>query len=169
MTVSAGNRNAQLEKIRSLVKKIEYCMLTSIDTDGSLHSRPMATNREIDPDGTLWFFTKEDSHKIDEIQRDQHVNVSFAAPDQQTYVSMSGTAHLIRDREKIQELWRPELKAWFPNEIDEPGIALLKVSVEKEEYWDSPSGWVAKTIGFIKAATTGESAGSGENEKINLK
>mgnify|MGYP002780759054 FL=1 len=144
-------------------------MLTSIDTDGGLHSRPMATNREIDADGTLWFFTKEDSHKIDEIQRDQHVNVSFAAPDQQTYVSMSGTAHLIRDREKIQELWRPELKAWFPNEIDEPGIALLKVSVEKAEYWDSPSGWVAKTIGFIKAATTGESAGSGENEKINLK
>jgi general stress protein 26 len=178
MTVSTKNRNAQLAKLRELVKDIEYCMLTSIDTDGSLRSRPMATNREIEDNGDLWFFTYASSHKIDEINHDQHVNVSFAAPDKQTYVSMSGKAQLVRDypkgelrsnRQKIEELWQPTLKAWFPNETNEPDIALLKVSVEKAEYWDSPSGFVAKTLGFIKAAATGEPAGSGENEKLNLK
>jgi general stress protein 26 len=169
MTVSTENRNAQLGKLRELVKDIEYCMLTSIDTDGSLRSRPMATNREIEDNGDLWFFTYASSHKVDEINRDQHVNISFAAPDKQTYVSMSGKAQLVRDQQKIEELWQPTLKAWFPNETNEPDIALLKVSVEKAEYWDSPSGFVAKTLGFIKAATTGEPAGSGENEKLNLK
>jgi general stress protein 26 len=155
MTVSTENNNAQLKKLRQLAKDIEYCMLTTVEQDGSLHSRPMASNREIEENGDLWFFTRASSHKIDEVNRHQQVNVSFAAPDKQTYVSMSGKAELV--------------KAWFPQEVNEPDIALLKVSVETAEYWDSPSGVVAKTLGFIKAATTGEPAHSGENEKLTLK
>jgi general stress protein 26 len=169
MTVSTENNNAQLKKLRQLAKDIEYCMLTTVEQDGSLHSRPMASNREIEENGDLWFFTRASSHKIDEVNRHQQVNVSFAAPDKQTYVSMSGKAELVRDKQKIEQLWRPELKAWFPQEVNEPDIALLKVSVETAEYWDSPSGVVAKTLGFIKAATTGEPARSGENEKLTLK
>lgn len=169
MTVSTENRNEPLRKLRDLVKDINYCMLTSVDDDGSLHSRPMATNREIEDNGDLWFFTKASSHKVDEISRDQHVNVSFAAPDKQNYVSLSGKAILVRDRAQIEALWKPDLKAWFPEETNDPDIALIRVSVEKAEYWDSPSGFVAKTIGFVKAATTGQPAGSGENEKLNLK
>ncbi|WP_231510307.1 pyridoxamine 5'-phosphate oxidase family protein [Fischerella sp. PCC 9605] len=72
-----------------------------------------------------------------EINRNHHVNVSYAAPDKQRYVSLCGTAELVRDRQKLEELWQPQLKAWFPKGIDEPDIALLKVSVEKAEYWDS--------------------------------
>ncbi len=169
MTVSTENQTEQLSKLRDLVKDINYCMLTTLDSDGSLHSRPMATNGEIEEDGDIWFFTQATSHKVEEIQHDQRVNVSFSAPDKQTYVAMSGKAELVRDRQKIEQLWRPELKAWFPDETDDPDIALLKIKVEQAEYWDSPSGFVAKTLGFIKAATTGERAGSGENEKIDLK
>lgn len=169
MTVSTENNNAQLKKLRQLAKDIEYCMLTTVEQDGSLHSRPMASNREIEENGDLWFFTRASSHKIDEVNRHQQVNVSFAAPDKQTYVSMSGKAELVRDKQKIEQLWRPELKAWFPQEVNEPDIALLKVSVETAEYWDSPSGVVAKTLGFIKAAATGQPAHSGENEKLTLK
>ncbi|MBW4539196.1 MAG: pyridoxamine 5'-phosphate oxidase family protein [Myxacorys chilensis ATA2-1-KO14] len=169
MTVSTDNHTEQLKKLRDLVKDIEYCMLTTVNPDGSLHSRPMATNREIEENGDLWFFTYASSYKVDEVNQNHHVNVSFAAPDKQTYVAMSGQAELIQDKQKIEELWVPDLKAWFPNGVNEPDIALLKVSVEKAEYWDSPAGVVAKTIGFIKAATTGEPASSGDNQKINLK
>ena len=143
-------------------------MLTTIDEDGTLHSRPMSTNGQVESDGTLWFFTYANSHKVTEVEQHQQVNVSFSAPSKQRYVSMSGTAQLVQDRNKIQELWKPELKAWFPNELDEPDIALLKVNVVKAEYWDAPSSWVAHTIGLVKAIATGEKASSGENEKINL-
>ncbi len=169
MTVSTENRNESLKKLRDLVKDINYCMLTSVDDDGSLHSRPMASNREIEDNGDLWFFTKASSPKVDEINHDQHVNVSFAAPDKQTYVSLSGKAILVRDRAQIEALWKPDLKAWFPEETNDPDIALIKVSVEKAEYWDAPSGFVAKALGFVKAATTGQPASSGENEKLTLK
>ncbi|PZV07286.1 MAG: pyridoxamine 5'-phosphate oxidase [Leptolyngbya sp.] len=112
---------------------------------GLNNQKPMSVNGEIEPNGDLWFFTYADSAKVTEIDRGEQVNVSFSAPDKQRYVSLSGTAKTVRDRAKMQELWKPELKAWFPQELDEPEIALLKVTVETAEYWDAPAGWVAKT------------------------
>lgn len=166
MTV-ATDQSQQIQKLRELVKDIDYCMLTTMD-EGHLRSRPMSINGEIEPNGDLWFFTYASSHKVDEVNNQHQVNVSFADPHKQRYVSLSGMAEVVRDRNKMQQLWKPELKAWFPQELDEPEIALLKVSVAQAEYWDSPAGWVAKTLGFVKAVTTGEKAGSGENAKINL-
>ena len=128
----------------------------------------MSVNGEIEENGDLWFFTYASSHKVDEVNDNKHVNVSFAAPAQQCYVSLSGTAELVRDREELEKRWTPELKAWFPKELDEPNIALLKVSTSKAEYWDSPASWVAKTVGFVKAAVTGDRADLTENAKVSL-
>ena len=162
------DHNEEIKKLRELVKDIDTGMLTTIDEDGTLHSRPMSTNGEIEADGSLWFFTYASSHKVTEVEQHQQVNVSFSAPNKQRYVSMSGTAQLVQDRSKIEELWKPQLQAWFPKGLDEPDIALLKVNVQKAEYWDAPSSFIAHTIGLVKAITTGEQASSGENEKINL-
>ncbi len=162
------DQNEKIKKLRELIKDIDIGMLTTIDQDGSLHSRPMSTNSEVEFDGDLWFFTYASSHKVTEVEQHQHVNVSFSEPKVQRYVSISGRATLVRDRNKIQELWKPELKAWFPQGIDEPDIALLKVEVEKAEYWDAPSSFVAHTIGLVKAITTGEKANPGENEKVTF-
>lgn len=167
--VTTTEHETQLKKLRDLVTDIDFCMLTTIAEDGSLHSRPMSINGEIEQNGDLWFFTYADSAKVAELDQAEQVNVSFSAPDKQRYVSMAGKAQLVRDRAKMQELWKPELKAWFPQELNEPGIALLKVTTEIAEYWDAPAGWVAKTIGFVKAAATGEKASSGENAKLDLK
>ncbi|MGG6264498.1 pyridoxamine 5'-phosphate oxidase family protein [Leptolyngbya sp. AN03gr2] len=167
MTI-ATDSNQSLQKLREMIKDINYCMLTTIDDDGSLRSRPMATNSEVEANGDLWFFTYASSHKVTEVNHHHQVNVSFSAPDKQRYVSLSGMAELVRDRAKMQELWKPELKAWFPQELNEPDIALLKVNAIKAEYWDAPAGWIAKTIGFVKAATTGETEDSTEYAKLNL-
>lgn len=164
---SAIEQSNQIQKLQSLIRDIEYGMLTSFDR-GHLRSRPMAVMGSIDQDGALWFFTDANSHKVLEVEHQNQVNVSFSAPDKQRYVSLSGTAQLVRDRQKMQELWQPALTAWFPKGLDEPNIALLKVTVEQAEYWDAPAGWVAKTIGFVKAVTTGEKAKTSENAKIDL-
>jgi general stress protein 26 len=129
----------------------------------------MAT-QETEFDGDLWFFTDAGSPKVDEVERDERVNVSYAAPDDNRYVSISGTARLVRDRAKIKELWNPVLKAWFPEGLDDPDLALLRVRVEKAEYWDSPSSKMVQLAGFVKAIATGKRADDiGENEKIDLK
>ena len=51
---------------------------------------------------------------------------------------------------------------------DDPDIALLRVGIEKAEYWDSPGGTVAQVISFVSALAKGESAGWGENKKLDL-
>lgn len=161
-------REEQIQKLRDMVKAIDIAMLTTVNEDGSLHSRPMSCNGEIEPSGDIWFFTYASSHKVTEVEQQQQVNVSFADPHKQRYVSMSGSAQLVRDHQKLAELWQPQLKAWFPKELNEPDIALLKVKVDKAEYWDAPSSFVAHTISLLKAVTTGESANVAENEKLNL-
>lgn len=151
-----------------MIKDIDFCMLTTIDEQGDPHSRPMSSNGDIDLNGDLWFFTNASSLKVTEVGRSPKVNVSFADPDNQRYVSVTGTAHLVRDREKIGELWRPEFKMWFPKGEDDPDIALLKISLEKGEYWDSPSSTIGYALSFVSSLVTGKQPEFGENRKIDL-
>jgi general stress protein 26 len=167
MTNATGSQQSE-QKLVDLIKDIDFCMLTTLDEDGCLRSRPMSTNKQVEENGDLWFFTYASSHKVTEVNRNNHVNVSFSAPDKQCYVSLCGTAELVQDRAKMQELWKPELKAWFPQELNEPDIALLKVTATKGEYWDAPAGWAAKTVGFVKAAISGEKESMTENAKVDL-
>ena len=162
-------RSENLEKLRALIKDIDFCMLTTIDEQGDPHSRPMSSNGDIDQDGDLWFFTNASSHKVREVERLPKVNVSFADPEDQNYVSVTGTAQLVRDRRKIEELWRPEFKMWFPKGKDDPEIALLRVTLESAEYWDSPSSTIGYALSFVASLVTGKETDFGKNEKVNLK
>jgi general stress protein 26 len=159
-------RQKSIVKLNDLIKGIKTAMLTTIDK-GVLRSRPMQT-QEFDFDGDLWFFTSSNTHKAEEIENDNRVNVSYAAPSVNTYVSVSGTAEIVKDQAKIDEYWNDILKAWFPEGKDSPDLVLLKVSVEQAEYWDSPSSTIVQIAGFVKAMATGERADGGEHEKINL-
>jgi general stress protein 26 len=158
-----------LQKLRELVKDIDFCMLTTIDERGDLHSRPMSSNGDIDPDGDIWFFTGAFSHKVSEIKDTPRVNVSFADPQNQNYISITGRARLIRDRKKINELWKPQLQMWFPEGKDDPNIALLRVKIEKAEYWDSPSNPLSYALNFVSALVTGEEPDNGEHKKLAFK
>lgn len=162
-----SSRAEAIKTLGDMIKDIRIAMMTTAEPDGTLRSRPMATQKQ-EFDGTLWFFTGASSAKVDEIQQDQHVNISYAAPDDNRYVSISGTAQFVRDQAKVHELWNPILKAWFPKGPDDPDIALLRVDVYQAEYWDSPSSAMVQIGGFLKAVATGQRADGGENEKLNL-
>ncbi len=157
-----------MQRLHELVKDIDFCMLTTLDENGDLHSRPMSSNGDIDPNGDLWFFTYGSSHKVGEIEKKPKVNASFADTDKHRYVSITGRASLVRDHAKIEELWQPTLKLWFPKGTDEPDIALLRISVEKAEYWDSPSSSIARAFHFVSALATGTEMKGGENKKLEL-
>lgn len=168
MTAPTQTRENDLEKLRELVKDIDFCMMTTVDERGDLHSRPMSSNGDIDANGDIWFFTNVSSHKVSEIEKLPKVNVSFADPDNQRYISVSGTAQVMRDRAKIDELWRPQFKMWFPEGKDDPEIALLRVRLEKAEYWDSPSSTIGYALSFVSSLVTGKQPDLGENRKVDL-
>lgn len=157
-----------LKKLGMLIKDISVAMLTTAEPDGTLRSRPMATQRS-EFNGTLWFFTRADAPKVDEIDRAHQVNLSYADAHIHQYVSVSGTATLVRDRDKNEELWNPLYKVWFPGGLDDPELALLRVDVEKAEYWDTPSSKVVQLVGFVKSLATGKPALVEEHEKVSMR
>lgn len=162
-----SSHDDSVQKLGRLIKDIKFAMLTTVCDDGSLRSRPMAT-QEAEFDGTLWFFTRAGAPKVGEVQRDEQVNVSYASPADQRYVSVSGRARLVRDPAKNRELWSAAYKAWFPKGLDDPELALLRVEPDKAEYWDAPSSTMAHLFGVVKAALTGKAAKPGDHEKLDL-
>jgi general stress protein 26 len=137
----------EIRKIGELIRDVRICMLTTVDEDGHLHSRPMAT-QHVEFDGDLWFFTGKSMHKLREVARDQRVNVSFVSKEKEHYVSASGIAELVDDRAKAKDLWHDGYKVWFPKGLEDPDLVLLKVKVQKAEYWDSVNSSV-NLLGYL--------------------
>ena len=157
-----------VKKLGDLIRGIKVAMLTTVADDGGLRSRPMAT-QEAEFDGVLWFFTRADAPKVGEVRHDERVGISYASPDDQRYVSVSGRAELVRDPARVRELWGPAYKAWFPKGLDDPELALLRVEPERAEYWDAPSGTLVQIAGLVKSVVTGQPAAAGEHEKLDLR
>ena len=162
------DHSAELKKIGDIISGIKFAMLTTAEPDGTLHSRPMTT-QQLEFDGDLWFFTNSDSPKVWEAEQHRQVNVSFADPAKNKYVSASGTAILVKDQAKIQESWNPAYKAFFPNGPNDPEIALLKISVSRAEYWDSSPTLIGRAIDFAKAYIKKDPGELGEHAKVALK
>lgn len=115
---------------------IEVAMLTTIAVDGSLHSRPMGTLKPITL-RELWFFARNDSTKIEEIENDRQVSLTYSSPVRHRYVAVASTASVVRDVEKARELWTPIARLWFPEGPADPSLRLLRVVPRHIEYWDA--------------------------------
>lgn len=168
-TSVSEKQNNDVAKVGELIKGIRIAMMTTAMPDGTLRSRPMAT-QEAEFDGVLWFFTDKDSAKIHEVEGDSHVNISYVNVDKQHYVSVSGRATVTDDPAKAKELWSAPMRAWFPKGVDDPSLTLLRVDVDQAEYWDSPSSAVVYLIGLAKSTLTGKryTPGPGEHAKVSL-
>jgi general stress protein 26 len=134
----AKQKSPDLARLAALVRQMKVGMLTTVEADGSLRSRPLETV-EIDREGRLWFFTQASSPKSAQIEAHDHqVNLSYADPRDEDFASISGTARLVRDADKMRALWASRLERWFPRGLDDPDLALLEVRIDKAEYWDEP-------------------------------
>ncbi len=157
------------KKLQELIKDINVAMLTTVSANGQLRSRPMAP-QEVNVDDALWFLTDTNTAKVAEVSQEEQVNLVYMDTKSQRYVSISGVGQTYRDPAKVNELWNPLLKAWFPKGPDDPMIAVMRVVPEYAEYWDAPSYSIVQLFGFIKAAVTGEEykEEGTEHEKIDL-
>jgi general stress protein 26 len=139
------------ETLSTLIRDIHVAMLTTRGLDGALHSRPMATlDGEIRDH--LWFFTGRGTHAFADIAMVPQVNVSYADPATRRFVSVSGRAVHDQDRERLRARWRDEFAAWFPRGIDDPELVLLRIEVDRVDFWPSPGSGPGRTLAFARAA-----------------
>lgn len=166
-STSGPGRTEALSKINGLIKDIRFAMLTTAAPDGSLHSRPMATQKT-DFDGDVWFLTRNDTAKVIDIEQDAHVSLTYA-DGKQTFVALTGRAQVSRDQTKIDELWNSLYMAWFPQGKEDPEIRVLRVAIDFAEYWDAPSNAMVRNFQILMAAVTAGSTSVGKNEAVNLR
>lgn len=153
-------------KLRELLKGIKFAMLTTDGPDGRLRSRPMTT-QESDYADHLWFIAPLNGPMVEELRHQPSVLLTYADTGGHRYVSVNGTALVMQDRAKAEELWNPMVKAWFPEGPGDPNIGIIRVTVEQAEYWDSPSK-PAMLLSMVKAIATGTRPREGEHASLRL-
>ncbi len=142
-----------LARAKELVEDIDFTMLTTTDDEGNLVSRPMST-RQMDGAGDIWFFTSEDTDKVDEARAHHDVGLSYCDAKGMRYVSVAGKASVVHDKAKMAELYSPSLDIWFEEGLDTPGIALLKVTPAVTEFWEPSKGKIAMAAGMLTSLVT---------------
>ncbi len=130
-----------LADLSEKMRDIDFAMLSTHAEGGAIGARPMSNNREVDYDGTSFYFTNEDTRMVADIVRDPKVGLSFLGKSgilgmRPFFVAVEGGAELIRDRGTFAEHWSTDLDRWFPDGVDTPGLVLIKVQAERVHYWD---------------------------------
>jgi general stress protein 26 len=157
--------NPQFDTLHKLIGEIPIAMLTTATADGTLISRPLQT-LEFDADHVLWFATDANSEKAAEIKANPHIGLSYGDRRDNSYVSVSGPARILRDPQKLDELWTPAMSIFFPQGKEDPDLVLIRVEIERAEYWDGPGTLVGKMLYLAAAALTGNPGVMTDNAKV---
>ena len=177
---SASERNRdtaplgkKLKELYELIEGIEIAMFTTRRPDGHLVSRPMATQTQAEG-SDLWFVTDIESHKLDELEYDPHVNLAYYRDRTREWVSVSGTALVSQDRRLIHELYRPDWKAWFGDQggarnggPDDPRLALILVDVHSVTYLKVNKPQPVVLFEVLKGMVTGTPPKVGEQRQVS--
>ncbi|MET4702684.1 pyridoxamine 5'-phosphate oxidase family protein [Frigoribacterium sp. UYMn621] len=155
----------EIATVAELIKASRIALLTTVNDHGQLTSRPLAV-QEVEFDGDLWFFSQDPSDKTTEIGANPQVNVSLESG--KGYVSIAGTAEIVHDSAKVDELWSKRVEAWFPEGKEDPTIALIKVHADAAEYWSTDDPKPVIFFKVAKAAVTGGQPDIGENKTVDL-
>ena len=169
MNKTATPASEDREKLWDLIKDIKFGMLTHRHSSGMMHSCPLTTqNKKLDEHSMLYFFISRKSEMASALATDANVNVSYAHPGDDSYVSVSGKAAIAENQAKKEELWSSFAKAWFPGGVNDPDLALLEVSIHQAEYWDVKESKMVQLAKMATAAATGKQPHLGEHKELNL-
>ncbi|WP_286691212.1 MULTISPECIES: pyridoxamine 5'-phosphate oxidase family protein [unclassified Aeromicrobium] len=137
-----------------LLTDLRIAMFTTITDDGTLRSIPMARqDTDLDP-AELWFITAKDTEHTRDVAKRSDVQLTFSSSD--SWVALTGHAEVVDDLAKLKELWNTFAEAWLPEGPEGDNSTLIKVRVDKAEYWDTPGSKVASAISLVKSKLTGE-------------
>jgi general stress protein 26 len=156
-----------------LIADMKFGMLTTLHDDGAaqrLRSRPITTQNKNLDEGMLWMFVARHGEITDALRQTATACMSYSSPDDDNYVCVSGSARVVDDNAKKRELWSAMAKAWFPDGVDDPNLALVGLSIEHAEYWDVKDGKLTQLAKMAGAALTGSTPKDmAEHQEVKLR
>lgn len=137
-----------------VLDSFDTCMLLTFTSDGSPHARPMAlAGRE---GSAVWFISGRDSVKVDEVDGDR--NTVVTVQDSRRWAAATGTATVVDDRARIEQLWSTPMQAWFPDGPEDTDVVAIRVELTDGEYWDVSGGRLLRfAAGIARSVVTGDS------------
>ena len=152
--------------LAGILNDVPVVMVTARLTDGTLRSMPMA-RASVPFEGTLWLFADPTAAAVSELQTHPQVNVSHSDSQQCRYVSLSGVAEVVHDREQAAALWNPDYREWLPRGLQDPQHGLLRVTVQHAEYWDATHSMMRQIGGLMMGVFTGTRPAVGDHTSID--
>ena len=163
---------SELEKLHELIDDIEIAMMTTRRRDEHLESRAMATQKRA-AGADLWFVTADATAKIRDLRADPHVNLAYYKDRTREWISVSGLATLTRDRKKIDELYAPDWKMWFPDEGDprhgtpeDPRLVLIGVDIHAAVFFELDKPQPVVLYELAKGWLSGQTPDLGEIHRV---
>ena len=136
MNDTTRTSGANLAAVAKLLAQLDICMLVSRSGDGELHGRPMSNNGEVEYDGDSWFFAFGDSRKVEELEANPQVELSFIDTPNGTWINVEGAAEIVRDDvDRKKQMWLEDLERWFPEGPEDPNVVLIKVRARHIDAW----------------------------------
>jgi general stress protein 26 len=161
-------RTQAIDKLKKLAEGINICMFCTKADNVPFQSRPMAT-QQVDDNGDFWFISSAESHKNWEIRDNDVVQLIYAKPGDSQFISVNGHAIVVKDRQKLDEIWNDIAKAWFPEGKDDPNITIIRVRPDHAYYWDTKHGKMVSMLKIAVAAVTGNPKDDGVEGNLSLK
>jgi len=155
----------KIEKMKKLVEAADMCMFATRLDAVPLSARPMST-RKVDDDGSIWFFSRSNSKKNNEIRIDQRVHLFYSNPGSAEFLNVFGNAEIVRNTAKAKELWSAWAKTWFPDGVDDPELTLLKVQPVEVHYWDTQHNKMISLLKIVAGAVMGKEMDDGVEGRI---
>jgi general stress protein 26 len=129
----------EINKLKEIIESIKTGMLFTHTATDQWKGRPMTTVK-VEDNGDLWFFTNEFSGNVYQICRNNEVFINYANPFLNTYAVIMGKAYLTREINKMNELYIPSIKNWFPAGLNDPDLLLIRIEPYGGEYWNAEGG-----------------------------
>jgi general stress protein 26 len=149
-----------ISKLKEIAEGTDMCMFCTGVDEFPFSTRPMST-QEVDEEGNLWFLSNKESHKNSDIQSDGKVQLIYNNTSSYSFLSVAGTASVLYDKAKIDELWKPLFKTWFQEGKDDPNITLIKIRPTEAHYWETKDGKIVSFLKMAAGAITGKEFDTG--------
>ena len=115
---------------RRIAKAARYATFVTVDSAGHPQAR---TVQPLLPDSqwVVWFATNPRTRKVGEIERDPHVALHYFDHITASYVTLTGTARVVRDRATKEAHWD---RAWSTFYSDrDTSVVLIEVRTQRLE------------------------------------
>jgi general stress protein 26 len=125
-------RDEAVAAARTIMADARYATLITLDRTGHPQARvvdPFAPEEDL----AIWIATNARTRKVAQIEADPRVTLTYSDPGRQSYVTVLGTATLVRDPAEKGKRWKPEWEGFYEDRNKGDDYLLIRVTPERLE------------------------------------